>query len=542
MPWKPQYEGEQPSLGWVVLDWISEMLAQPDMSEYHPLRLTNEQAQFVLNWYKIDPLTGRRTYRRGVWSRPKGHGKSPLMGALGAAEALAPVVFDGWDADGRPVGRPWSEVRTPLVQFAAVNEDQTKNAFDPLLEMLREGPVMDYYSIDPMDTFVALPKGRIEYVTAAATSKEGNRPVFVALDQTEGWVKSNGGVHLAGVLRRNAAKIGGSTLETPNSYRPGTGSVAEQTFAYAQDIEDGRTREKGLLLDHREAPADTDMSDRDSLRRGLVQVYGDSAQDAGGWVDVDRIVEEIWDPATDPQDARQFYLNQVTHASDSWLAQWEWMACEDREKVVSPGDAIVLGFDGSRGRVRGNADATALVGMRVKDRHLFEIRVWEATSGDRDWQPNPVEVDREVRAAFDTYRVVGFYADPSGWQQQVAEWEASFGRRLRVKATQREPIALWPRGKNSNVQHLTQQFYESVVNQEITHDGSPNILRHVLNARRRQTRQGGYLLFKEFPESPNKIDAAYASMMAFRACMDATAKRIGNGSSGRRGARVGIMR
>ena len=543
MPWKPQYEGEAPSLGWVVLDWISDMLAQPDMSEYHPLHLTSEQAQFVLNWYKIDPLTGRRAYRRGVWSRPKGHGKSPLMGALGAAEALAPVVFDGWDADGRPVGRPWSEVRTPLVQFAAVNEDQTKNAFDPLLEMLREGPVMDYYNIDPMETFVALPKGRIEYVTAAATSKEGNRPVFVALDQTEGWVKSNGGVHLAGVLRRNAAKIGGSTLETPNSYRPGTGSVAEQTFAYAKDIEDGRTREKGLLLDHREAPADTDLSDRSSLRRGLVEVYGDSAKEAGGWVDVDRIVEEIWDPATDPQDARQFYLNQVTHASDSWLAQWEWMACEDRTKVVSPGDIVVLGFDGCRGRVRGNADATALVGMRVKDRHLFEIRVWEAPAGDKDWQPNPVEVDREVRAAFENYRVVGFYADPSGWQQQVAEWEASFGRRLRVKATQREPISLWPRGKNSNVQHLTQQFYESVVNQEITHDGSPNILRHVLNARRRQNKQGGYLLYKEFPESPNKIDAAYASMMAFRACMDAAAKRVGTRKTGRgSGARVGIMR
>src|SRR5699024_6147510 len=147
------------------------------------LILTEEQAQFVLNFYRLDPKTGRRVYRRAVWSRPKGHGKSPMMGAIGCAEALAPVVFDGWDAHGRPVGKPWSEVRTPLVQFAAMNEDQTRNAFDPLLEMLREGPVMDYYDIDPMETFVALPKGRIEFITAAALSKEGQRPVFAGLDQ-----------------------------------------------------------------------------------------------------------------------------------------------------------------------------------------------------------------------------------------------------------------------------------------------------------------------------------------------------------------------
>ena len=39
MPFKPEFEGEQPSLGWLVLDWISEYLAQPDCAEYQPLVL-----------------------------------------------------------------------------------------------------------------------------------------------------------------------------------------------------------------------------------------------------------------------------------------------------------------------------------------------------------------------------------------------------------------------------------------------------------------------------------------------------------------------
>lgn len=530
MPWKPEFPGEWPTLGWAVLDWITEMLAQPDCADYRPLQLTTEQAKFVLDWYRLDPLTGRFTYRRGVWSRPKGHGKSPLMGAIGAAEGLAPVVFDGWDADGRPVGKPWAEIRTPRVQFAALNEDQTRNAFEPMQEMLREGPVMDFYDIEPMETFVALPhKGRIEYITAAALSKEGEKPVFAALDQTEGWVKSNGGVNLAAVLRRNAGKIGGRTLETPNSYRPGDGSVSEATFAYAQAIEEGRATETGLLLDHREAPADTDMSDDESLRAGLVHAYGDSARDAGGWVDLERIMAEIRDPATDPQDARQYYLNQVTHASDAWVSKPDIMAAVDNTKQVGPGDTIVLGFDGSRGRVRGKADATALVGMRLSDKHLFTVKVWERRDADpQDWAPNPAEVDAVVRETFEEFNVVGFYADPSGWNLQVAQWEADFARQLRVKASRDEPIAAWPRGKDSRVVEYVERLRQALVLGEITWDGSSALMRHMLNARRRSTRTG-YLLYKQFPDSPDKIDAAYAAVMAYKACLDAIAK----GASGK---------
>jgi hypothetical protein len=304
MPWKPEHPGEFPTLGWAMLDWYGEFLAAPDRSSYEPLELTDEQAGFILNFYRIDPVSGKRLYRRARWSRPKGHGKSPLMSAIGIGEALAPVVPAGWDADGRPVGMPWAEIRTPWVQFAAVSEDQTRNAWSPLLEMLREGPVLDEYDIEPLDTFVNLPKGRIEPVTSASTSREGNRPVFVALDQTEEWRPSNGGVRLAATIRRNLGKTGGSSIESPNAFVPGEDSVAEKTSEYADAIRAGRLKDAGLLDDHREAPPETDMSERESLYAGLVVAYGDSAKEAGGWVDLDRIVAEVWDPATDPQDAR----------------------------------------------------------------------------------------------------------------------------------------------------------------------------------------------------------------------------------------------
>ncbi|MGH8881837.1 MAG: terminase, partial [Stackebrandtia sp.] len=237
-----------PTLGWGVLDWITTYLAAPDRPDYSPFVPTNEQAAFILKFYSVDHRTRRRRYRRAVLSRPKGWGKSPLLAALAAAEALGPVVFDGFDANGEPVGKPWWTVRTPLVQLAAVSEDQTQNTWTPLLEMLREGPAIDEFpGLEPLDTFVNLPRGRIEYVTASAASREGNRPVFVVPDQTETWTPSNGGKRLAAVLRRNIAKTGGTSVESPNAYIPGEGSVAEDSHAYAHAIAEGRTKDDGLL-------------------------------------------------------------------------------------------------------------------------------------------------------------------------------------------------------------------------------------------------------------------------------------------------------
>ncbi|WP_336790441.1 hypothetical protein [Gordonia malaquae] len=536
MPWKPSAPDEVPTLGWYALDWIAENLAAPAKMVYEPFVPYREQEDFILRWYEINPATGRFKNQRGLIGRPRGWGKSPLLAAIAALEGLGDVLFDGWDADGQPVGRPWSTVRTPLVHIAAVSEDQTRNTWQPLLEMLREGPVIDNYrGLDPLDTFVVLPKGRMEMITASARSTKGAPVTFATLDQTEEWVPSNGGPRLAQAIRTNAAKNGGRTIESPNAFIPGENSVAEESAAYASAIREGRSRNKDLLLDHREAPADTDMSDRESLTHGLRVAYGDSSGHpdgcvlhdppcAPGHVDLETLIARIWDPTSDVQVVRSDFLNQITHASDSWISQPEWSACLDVDAVLSDGDPIVLGFDGSRGRARGKADATALVGCRVSDGLLFEVRVWEQPDGPagKDWTPNATEVDVTVQQCFERYKVVGFYADPSGWTEHIARWESRYGRRLKVRATQGEPISVWPRGKTSNVGHAVEAFHSAVVNGEVKHDGGPAIGRHILNARRRSTRTG-YLIFKAYPDSPEKIDAAYAAVMAWKARLDALA-------------------
>lgn len=546
MPFKPEYPGERPTLGWLLLDWYAENLIVPDGStDGDPLTFTNEQAEFILKLYEVDRLfngqatadrsmRNGRLVRRAVLSRSKGWGKSPVVGAICLGEALADVVFDGWDANGRPVGRSWASLGfKPKVQIVAVSEDQTANTWEPTLDMARRGPVLENYAIDPMETFIAVPRGIVEAVTSSGTSREGFRPVFAAMDQTESWTKSNGGVRLAATIRRNLGKVNGCSVETPNAFEPGADSVAEASFSgYQAQIEGRLRKETGLLFDHREGPAETDPTEEDSLRTGLAVAYGDSADVNGGWVNLDRIVAEYWDPDTDPQDARRYYLNQITHASDSWLSQPEWKACADATKVIADGDTVVLGFDGSRKRSDATTDATALIGCRVSDGHLFEVGVWEQPDGilGLNWQVPTIEVDAAVRMAFSRWNVIGMYADPAKWESFIATWEADFGKKLKVKVSRDHPMEWWMTGGRAIlIVRALEQFHSAVVDKELSHDGSFPLTRHVVNARRRISRTG-IQIAKAHPSSPKKIDAAVAAVLAWTARLDA----IATGANARR--------
>lgn len=537
MLWTPSHEGERPTLGWGVLEWITENLACPDRADYEPYIPTREQAAFILAFYEIDPRDGKRLVRRGVLSRPRGWGKSPFLAALACAEALGPVLFDGWDADGQPVGRPWSSVRTPLVQVAAVSEKQTQNSWAPLLEMLRDGPVVDNYpGLEPLDTFVNLPRGQIQPITSSPSSVKGNKAVFAILDQTEEWTASNGGIRLAQTMQINAAKIGGSTVESPNAFIPGTGSVAERSSNYHKQIREGRARDPGLLYDHREAPPETSLVDKDSLLAGLRYVYGDSAETAGGWVDLERIVREVWDPAVDPQVARADFLNQITHATDAWLDHVQVAARQRVTERVEPGTIITVGFDGSRERAHGKPDATGLVGCRVSDGHLFEIACWEAPDGPAGdgWSVPVGEVEAAVAETFQVYKVAGFFCDPAkGWRSHVNAWEGLYAHLLQVapdgrivKASRNHPFEWWMTGgRQTEIVRATKRLRDAIVNGEITLGASLALTRHLLNARRRASRVG-IQIAKEFPESPNKIDLAVCGVLALEARDNAIALGI----------------
>jgi hypothetical protein len=255
-------------------------------------------------------------------------------------------------------------------------------------------------------------------------------------------------------------------------------------------------------------------------------------------MDLESIISRIWDPATDPQVARSDFLNQITHASDAYLSQPEWAACGPRAdepdtfKVLSDRDVVTLGFDGSRGRAKGKPDATALIGCRVADGHVFEIAVWEADDKRQDtwdsWEPPLVEIEAAIADAFKRYDVVGFYADPAkDWRSYVNKWEAAYGSKVKIKAGREHPFEWWMTGGRSGlIQRAVEQFEGAVRNQDMTHDGAYALTRHILNTRRRM-RHGKLGLGKESDYSTQKIDAAVAAVLAWQARLDALAAGVG---------------
>lgn len=359
MPWVAQSEGDFPTLGWLVADQMAEYLGRPDAGDdeqTEPFIVTREQQDALNEIYRLDPVTGKRLVHRAAVMKPRGWGKSPFVGAVMIAEAMFEVVPDGWDADGQPVAVPWSRSRTPYVAIAAVTEEQTRNTWDPLLELLRNGSAPDEFDCEPMDTFVALRRGSIRQITSSPNSAKGGPVIAASLDQTETWLLSNHGVKLAQTLRNNVTKRGGVTIETPNAYILGEGSVAERSFEFWNEVQSSEGTEadrRTIYFDHRPTP-DVKIDDHDELIRALRVAYGDSSADprgcvlhdppcSPGWVDLERIASDFLDTSNDVQQMRADFLNQPVLAIEKMTGSIVLPKWADLVKPVRDGSPSGLG-------------------------------------------------------------------------------------------------------------------------------------------------------------------------------------------------------
>lgn len=487
------------TLGWQILDWGSAFLAQPDgANKGDTWQYTREQAKFILWYYALDEK-GKFLYRRALLARPKGWGKSPLLAAIASTELLGPVAFDGFDANGEPVGRP---SYSPLIQLAAVSEAQTDNTMSLVIEMLGEGYAVDYYNLDIGKSRILVPGGKLEPVTAQAKSREGQRPTFAVLDETHLWVPSNGGDKLAATIRRNLGKINGRSVETTNAYLPGEESVAEDSQAYWESIQRGEVDNPGLMYDFRQADPHTPYERGPERRRGLIQVYGDAAKENGGWVDLDRIEQEMDDPATKEADGRRFYFNQITQGSLQWIDPVKWQACFDPHvRPLDARDPITLGFDGGL-----RDDSTALVACRIEDGAIFPIHVWEKPDGAKEWEVDFVSVDLFVRDTLENFNVIRMNCDPAYWQDIVGRWAMDF----------EGVVWEWWTNRKKAMAESNERFHTAVMLGQMKHNNDPVLTRHVLNAHIEETPWGD-LLRKDIRGGSRKIDAAVASVLAFEA-------------------------
>lgn len=498
---------ENRTLVWQILEWQLEYLQQPDGPNAGTAwRLTPEQLRFYAWWYAIDD-TGRFRYRRGVLRRVKGWGKDPLGASIAMTEFVGPCRFGGWNAAGLPVAIPHPAA---WIQIAAVSQDQTKNTM-VLFPGICSPRVIEDYGIDLGKTVIYSQRGgRIESVTSSPRTLEGSRPSLVLAGETQHWLAGNDGHEMQRAIMRNLAKSRGGAareLALTNAHDPGEDSVAAHDWDAFRAIEEGRSQATGFLYDSLEPAADIDLSNREELREGLIVARGDSS-----WLDVDRLIEEVYDPTTPPSVSRRYYLNMLTVAEDSWIAPHEWAACAKPTEVLADKDVVTLGFDGGV-----NEDSTALVACSVQSGHLQLLGCWEKPElpGKVYWEVDRLAVDAAVRQAMATYQVAGFFCDPALWESYVDSWSSDFGARMQVKGTHARPLE-FRMNRPTAVVTAVERFYQAVMSKTVSHDGSTVLTRHILNSKRRITKSG-IVIAKDHPGSPRKIDAAYAAILAYEA-------------------------
>jgi hypothetical protein len=447
--------------------------------------LTNEQARFVIRLLEVDDR-GRFTHRHALLMRPKGWGKSPIAGALSVAFFCGPVCFDGWDAEGEPVGRPpgTGGTRPPWVQIAAVSEDQASdNTYSLVWEMLssNDGRAATALGVDAGKTRLFLkaqPGAKLEPVTSSHGSRAGQRVSFGLFDESNLWTPSNGGERLARTIRANTAKTNGMTLETANAFELGAHSVAEQTFRAGED------GQFDILTGfNRPSVQPTPAMDDEALLELLREAYGDST-----WLDLERILAEVRDPAMPWAESSRLFFNLASAGSEAYIdpAKWEALISDDEP---AEGSRVAVAFLGA------STSSAALI-LCDSEARLRVIDIWE---GDYLRQA----VDAAIRSAFERYDVGAFYIDPRSWRTEAERWAESFG----------DLVIAFPTNSPRRMAPALDRFRVAVEEGQVHHDGDEDLARHVTNARFREGRNGHMLE----EQAGRPITGCVAAVMALEA-------------------------
>lgn len=497
----PSYEGEFPSLGWQLVDFYEAAARVPAGPLYgQPIRLTDDQVRFFVRLYALTP-DGRWVYRRACRMGPKGKGKSPEGALFCFGEFAGPVTFDGWDADGEPVGRPRDY---PWVQVAAVSEEQDHNLYGPLREMISESPMLDELGIDLGKTRIEFRDGRpgkIEPVSASAGAREGQPITAAALEETGLWFPSKGGRKLAAALRRNAGKTNGRTVEFTNPPALGEDSVAEATLAAADK------GERGLLLDWAQgAPVEApkDPANREAVMASLGQAYDDGKGAPVRWVDLERLYGECMDSDTTEADLCRFYLGLARKSERRAFDPQQFDPLADR--ALEAEGPWVLMFDGARTRDCAVFTAWSLGGEGDRPHHVL-VRAWvRPFRADASYEHPRGEIRAEARAFVESHDVVLFAYDSSFHQMDSLydewrdEWE-DFDPKRNTGL-----MVAFPTASGQQMDRAIKRISEDLREGLFTHDGAEVVTEHVHNAVT-ITNRGGWLALGK-PKESAKIDAA----------------------------------
>lgn len=520
----PQDESLWPTLGPQVCDFIEQnLIFGPGDLRGQPALLDDEKRALIYRFYEVHPQghphAGRRRFKRCAVSLPKGTAKTELAAWIAACELHpeGPVRCVGWTASGEPIGGPVTDPYIPLVAYTEEQSDEL--AYTALRVMLEEGPLRHDFDIG-LDRVLRLKgDGIAQSLSGSPNARDGARTTFQHFDETHRFIlprlKDAHKTMQANIPKRKLADAW--TLETTTAFEPGLGSVAEGTMEYAQAVASGIIEDADLFFFHRYSGDAHDMQTADGFRAAVIEASGPSA----AWRDIDAIVALWKDPTSDRAYLERVYCNRLVRGSMQAFDVGRWKMLERPESPVQPGDAITLGFDGAMFH-----DSTGLVGTHVETGFQWVVGLWEHPPHVKEWQVPTEEVDALVEATFAQFQVLRMYADPPYWQSWLAKWAGTeWGK---------ERVLEWWTNRRKPMTYALNNFDTAIKEGQISHDGDKRLTRHLGNARRKdlpgeRDEQGKalWLIQKERPDSPHKIDLAMASVLSWEARTDTIAAGLG---------------
>lgn len=513
MVWSgPLFDGHVCSLGYFVADSITAYMCHGEGDiQGQPAQIDDEMLEHIVECYRLDPVTGRRVFTEAVLSRPKGRAKSEVAAWVATAEAFLPVRFDGWDADGQPVARP---VTSPLVKCLATEEGQAGNTFKTIAFIAGEWGKDNHPEVYGGATglrqyqsasAIYLPHGgEVRACTSGSASKDGGLESHVVADETHLYVLPE----LRSMYRTISRNLGKRfdadpwLQQTSTAYKPGEQSVFEATLTMWRKGE----LPESVFVNHRQAKGRVDLNDKAHTLAQLRYVYGDAA----GRIDMERKYRDMRDPrvCADEAEAARYFLNIPLAGHDAWIPK-DVVEALQQVRVVEPGEAITLGFDGSL-----NDDTTVLRGCCMSDGFRFRIGAWPKPDGAAGigWEVPRADVLATVREAFARYDVIRGYFDPHEWRSDIDTLAEEFGSR----------VISWETRRDVQMGAALDRLHADLVNGVTHSDDDKLALEHYGNAyvRRKATHR---LVRKEYPNSPRKIDTVVGDALAYEARADALA-------------------
>ncbi|MFJ7419787.1 terminase large subunit domain-containing protein [Streptomyces uncialis] len=457
-----------PSEGYRVANWIERFCYLTGSFAGQPFKLLSWQRELLIDAYRLEQdVFGRwvRKHRMAVVCIARKNGKSTLAAAI----MLYHLIADRADSQRQIIA-------------AANDRNQARMVFDAAKQMVNASPKLSAVCVVQRDV-IRFKDCTYRVVSADAGRQQGLNPSAVSLDEY--------------AFSKSADLFDALTLGSAARNQPITWVVS--TAGPDPDGPFAKLCEQGERVNSGEAEDPTLFYRSWGPRIGEQVDHLDPAVWRACNPSFEILNEEDFRAAAQRSTEASFRiyrLSQFVRGASTWLPHglWDSLAADD---TLSPGEAVVLGFDGSW-----KGDSTALVAARVHDLRVFVLGHWEAPADDAHWRVPMADVRDALRSALDTYTVRTLVADPYRWEETLDNLEAEGW-----------PVEAFPTNSLKRMVPATQAVYDACRDGRLSHDGDPALARHIGNAVLREDRHGARVT-KEHASSRRKIDLAIAMILA----------------------------